>query len=580
MLNMYGSQATHSTIHPPPPPCACSSTSMRFWSRITNARTSPQQHSFRSLQTPPEAPPREQAPGSHLGPQDPRTSRTALMAGWLRGVLLGLLVLLAPVASAPPAGVVDLASVDAIEDAVASSNALLIAFLSEGCARSRQAAANLEWAATELAADGLQSDATIAKVQVQRLSHSDWLVVSQQFGLQEGDGHQGPAVKWLATPLLINSRQELERGAAVETCDAYTSANGLYDFVKGALAAKEVGAGMEACQACRRVLEGMHHDWHDLLSRLLAAKALSIESAWQVKLSKGRGAQAAVMGVCSSAYMQQLSNSTRHAAAALFKWHGQTMVAQHLQLFASWCRRSGDGARELTEEQLLNCARQWSAKVPNGRLGLHEKIMGMCGQELGGVAKVCRFQPSGWQATKRLPPRQQIRPSRCAACRAVADDMAFVLATSKLADLRARVLRARWLDVQLLLDDLCQDAFNRHEGDATEGPARIVNAVCSDLLDEYSDQVLQAGIHWLASQGGGAEEQADAALVSGLDRRICVDVSRLCTQSALSRPGEWENLDRPPARGSAADVEQGGQGGQDHSVRGTQPRPPADTSEL
>ena len=23
--------------------------------------------------------------------------------------------------------------------------------------------------------------------------------------------------------------------------------------------------------------------------------------------------------------------------------------------------------------------------------------MGMCGQELGGVAKVCRFQPSGWQ---------------------------------------------------------------------------------------------------------------------------------------------------------------------------------------
>jgi hypothetical protein len=37
--------------------------------------------------------------------------------------------------------------------------------------------------------------------------------------------------------------------------------------------------------------------------------------------------------------------------------------------------------------------------------------------------------------------------------------MAFVLATSKLADLRARVLRARWLDVQLLLDDLCQDGL-------------------------------------------------------------------------------------------------------------------------
>ena len=64
-----------------------------------------------------------------------------LMAGWLRGVLLGLLVLLAPVASAPPAGVVDLASVDAIEDAVASSNALLIAFLSEGCGERARAQA-------------------------------------------------------------------------------------------------------------------------------------------------------------------------------------------------------------------------------------------------------------------------------------------------------------------------------------------------------------------------------------------------------------------------------------------------------
>ena len=79
-----------------------------------------------------------------------------------------------------------------------------------------------------------QSQVTImVQVQVQRLSHSDWLVVSQQFGLQEGDGHQGPAVKWLATPLLINSRQELERGAAVETCDAYTSANGLYELSPG-----------------------------------------------------------------------------------------------------------------------------------------------------------------------------------------------------------------------------------------------------------------------------------------------------------------------------------------------------------
>jgi len=46
---------------------------------------------------------------------------------------------------------------------------------------------------------------------------------------------------------------------------------------------KEVGRGEAACLACRRVLEGMHRDWHDLLARLLAAKALSIEPSWQVE---------------------------------------------------------------------------------------------------------------------------------------------------------------------------------------------------------------------------------------------------------------------------------------------------------
>ena len=104
----------------------------------------------------------------------------------------------------------------------------------------------------------------------------------------------------------------------------------------------------------------------------------------------------------------------------------------------------------------------------------------------------------------------------------------------------------------VVLACLRRAGFNRHEGDATEGPARVVNAVCSDLLDEYSDQVLQvcrglssvvinaacccsarcsadsdvicvqAGIDWLASRGGGAAEQGDAALVPGLDRRLCV----------------------------------------------------------
>jgi hypothetical protein len=41
----------------------------------------------------------------------------------------------------------------------------------------------------------------------------------------------------------------------------------------------------------------------------------------------------------------------------------------------------------------------------------------------------------------------------------VVGDIAFVLATSKLADLRGRALRKRSLDVELLLDDVCQDGL-------------------------------------------------------------------------------------------------------------------------
>ena len=51
--------------------------------------------------------------------------------------------------------------------------------------------------------------------------------------------------------------------------------------------------------------------------------------------------------------------------------------------------------------------------MPNGRLGLHEKNMGACSSGTGGVAKVCAFEGSGWQATKRLPASRQIRPTKC-----------------------------------------------------------------------------------------------------------------------------------------------------------------------
>jgi hypothetical protein len=64
----------------------------------------------------------------------------------------------------------------------------------------------------------------LLQVLVQHLSHSDWVRVSQRFGLQEGDGRERPAVKWLATPLLSKTQD-----GAVESCDSYTSANGLYE---------------------------------------------------------------------------------------------------------------------------------------------------------------------------------------------------------------------------------------------------------------------------------------------------------------------------------------------------------------
>ena len=58
-----------------------------------------------------------------------------------RQELLVLVLLLVPVVSSLPEGVVELVSIDAIEGAVASSNALLIAFLAEGCGEHARARA-------------------------------------------------------------------------------------------------------------------------------------------------------------------------------------------------------------------------------------------------------------------------------------------------------------------------------------------------------------------------------------------------------------------------------------------------------
>ena len=101
----------------------------------------------------------------------------------------------------------------------------------------------------------------------------------------------------------------------------------------------------------------------------------------------------AIQQVPASLHMAQLSGRTRETGAAVFKWHGTRMVGHHLQLFTSWCKRSADSKQHLTAKTLIDCAAQWAAKVPHGRLALHEKIMGVCGMGVGAVAKVCEFAP-------------------------------------------------------------------------------------------------------------------------------------------------------------------------------------------
>jgi len=230
--------------------------------------------------------------------------------------------------------------------------------------------------------------------------------VEQRFAIDRGEDGEKAAVRWVAYPRSAShtwgggssdGREGVGSGKGIEKCDKHTSANGLYDYIKGALAIKEVGTGEDACDACRLAYEGMHHDWHQLLLRLQAAKALHVLPSWQAKV-EGAGAQAAVMKVGESEALRGLANHTRQAAARLLKWHGTAMVTRHLQLFTSWCRRSGDAGEALTAQQLLDCAQQWSAKVPHGRLGLHEKMMGVCNAGVGAIFPVCNLPASGWQA--------------------------------------------------------------------------------------------------------------------------------------------------------------------------------------
>ena len=155
-------------------------------------------------------------------------------------------------------------------------------------------------------------------------------VSQQQVGLGEDEGEGAPAVRWLQSANLIanhtrsqasssDDNQGQQGPISFQNVDAHKSANGLLDFIKQSLAAKDLDTGSQAtCDACRRALEAMHLDWHHLIRRLQAAGAIHADSAWQLRLD-GAGAQAAVMTVAASDYVRQLSRGTKSIVSLIFK---------------------------------------------------------------------------------------------------------------------------------------------------------------------------------------------------------------------------------------------------------------------
>ncbi|EKX54197.1 hypothetical protein GUITHDRAFT_132590 [Guillardia theta CCMP2712] len=351
-----------------------------------------------------------------------------------------------------------------------ATDSLLVAFLSSQCERSRQLIPNLKWAANQLAQEGL-TQLHLSMVILEEMSPEDRRSLEDKYGATDL-----PAVKWVHKGEILSY-------------DGQTSANGIHKWVRDTIASFEFPDRMRHCDACRRSLEAMHHDWGPLVSRLAAAGIISPGGTASLS-SENAESSNAMMKICSSSYMNALSNISRADCARV--WHGHKIVSRHFSLFASWCKRSSDQSRDLSIKEIQDCANQWSSKVPNGRLGLHEKIMGFCSDEPGSVMKVCGFERTGWQAKKRLARSEQYHPTVCEACEGIVDDMAFVLRTSSLGQAPAAALRKRSLDLSELLEPLCTDSYNRHEGDATEGPARDFHEECAFLFDNYEDEVSPA----------------------------------------------------------------------------------------
>lgn len=186
-----------------------------------------------------------------------------------------------------------------------------------------------------------------------------------------------------------------------------------------------------------------------------------------------------------------------------------------MQLTSSWCSRSGWGSGGEGGvgggQGYVECSRQWASKVQGGKLGLHEKVMRACNQTVG----ACPAGGGGLEGGGG---------GECGDCLGVVGDLLFEMRTHRLGLLRSTVLRTRKGDVADALEDTCQNSFNRHVGDATGGPARSFHRACEVLLDQYHDQVVAS----LIDHAGPLGLVRLTSNVAILQRRICVQVSRMC----------------------------------------------------
>jgi len=372
-----------------------------------------------------------------------------------------------------------------LEAAVEAHGHVLVMFTTPWCGKCRQTGSNFKWAAEQL--EGVEGvggkTVLLAFLDLDKEDNESAALLKLRFGVTTL-----PALLWL------------QQGHDAKPFDGAATANGILEWVRAKFAKPALVPGTAGCDACRTAMEAFHLEWGSLVASLVASGAIVPGKPPGLDGWNG-AADGAVAAVCRGrTSMRGMSPEIVDGCLAVLQWHGKEIVRRHLSLFSSWCLRSGDRNRGMTGNELTMCARQWSAKVKDGRLGLHEKSMPVCG---AGYAGVCEWRPTNWTAAKNAGLSTTAGTSKCDACRGVAEDAAYLLRRSRLGKLRSEKLSARPLDLSEVLEGLCAGTVNRHEGDATEGPARVFYQECGEMWDgdDREDEVVQLVRTWAGENG-------------------------------------------------------------------------------